>query len=412
VVPSEDIVLAAAPPDRRGGRVIHPLGEKILKQCDGRTPLRRILRVLEGDWFEAYRALKKLLDAQLVHPLSVEEALREARNVLVFNEHEAATALYQSVLALHPGHAEARKKLQSLKRRTGTTRRRREDSIAREVKLGDVLKTVVEQTRTGTLTAEHEDSKLTLHVGTDRILLLTTGPRRGAYLGEMLEQCGFAKAKHVEKALTYQQKTDKRLGEILILQGVVTEDKLKYALREKVLADLHDLFAWAGAVIRFGDGSPPPALTDGEVPVTDLPGSGHALLKEALTREANWREIAKAVLSPRVVFQRLDTSMAKTGKTSQKNPVLHRVNGKRPVSEILRSLPGSDYAAYYDLTRMIKSQVVRPLTAEEAKKGGNEAYMFNEFKEAIALYEWALELNPDDDRVKANLERARSFLGS
>ena len=221
----------------------------------------------------------------------------------------------------------------------------------------------------------------------------------------------FAKPSQIEKALNYQQKTRKRLGEILVLQGVISEEKLKYALKEKLLAEIRDLFKWEAARFHFDEGDPPDALTVPDVPITDVPVNGHALLKEAVARESAWKEIEKTIPSDKAIFLRLDTEVRNKSGSGKKNPILNLINGKRPLCDITSRLPGSTFTILHDLTRMVHAQSVRTLTIDEAKKAGNEAYMFNEFKSAIALYEWALELNPEDSKVKAKLDRAKSFLG-
>ncbi|MHC4778862.1 MAG: DUF4388 domain-containing protein, partial [Planctomycetota bacterium] len=410
-VTSLDQVFRAAPPEDRRKRVLHPMGEKILDMADGRTPIGAIFKKLPGDWFEAYRALKKLLDARLIKVLDPEEAMQEAQNALVFNEQGVAEILLKSVLAQQPGNDKVRRKLDSLRRKTTTRRRRPQDTVSREVMLGDVLSTVVGQRKSGTLTAKGEGGACTLYVSSDRILLMPTGERRGPYLGDVLIECGFAKSAQIDKALNYQQKTRKKLGEILVLQGVVSDERLKYALKEKLLSEIRDLFQWKAAKFHFDEGEPPEALTAPDVPLTDVRLDGHGLLKEALARESAWPDIEKTIPSEKAIFITVDTEVRKKGGAGKKNPILQLVNGKRCVSELVTKIPGSAFTIKRDLARMIRAQSVRALTVDEAKKAGNEAYMFNEFKSAIALYEWALEQKPEDERMKANLERARSFLG-
>jgi hypothetical protein len=226
----------------------------------------------------------------------------------------------------------------------------------------------------------------------------------------MLEECGFAQRAQIEKALSFQQRTRKRLGEILLLQGVLTEANLAYALREKALDDLHDLFRWEKARFRFDEGPPPEALTDPAVPLTDLPVDAYEVLNEALGREQAWAEISKAVPSERAVFLSLDTE-ARKGDRGPRNPVLAQVNGKRTVAQIVTGVRASRFSVLNDLAKLVRSRVIRPLAAEEARRAAGEAYMFNDFPTAVGLYTWLLDLDPGDEKAKANLERARSLLG-
>ncbi|MHC4599705.1 MAG: DUF4388 domain-containing protein, partial [Planctomycetota bacterium] len=409
LVPSEDIVFVAAPQEQLADRVIHPLGDQILAKIDGKTSLREILHSIGGDWFDVYRAMKKLFDAQLIRPITVEEALQAAQLALVFSEHKTARILYQSILAQKPGHTEARWKLESLRHIDTTRRRRTGETAVRYAKLTDVLNGIIARERCGTLTVNSKDGSVALFVGPERILLLPSGSRRGPYLGEMLRECGFATASEIEAALRSQGGTRKRLGEILILQGVVTEENLHYALREKVLADIHDLFERDIVELRFNEGPPRPSLTYPGIPVTDLVGPGHPLLEEALEREPQWKEIRKAVPSPKAIFRLGKAKSQEADESDPENPALALIDGKLPVAKIIGSLRKSGFAGGLDLMRLAQSKSIRLLTAEEAKKAGNRAFSRREYEEAVAFYEWALVRKAGDPAVKRKLEKAEAL---
>jgi len=408
---SEDVVFALVKSPTQEGRMPHAIDGKAAALADGKTPFGQILKTLGGDWFEAWASVKRLLDAKIIQLLGASEAFQAAENALVFNERETAVALYKSALALEPGNTKIREKLEAVQRRGITSRRSAGETLVREARLDNVLKNVIDRKRAGTFLATRKDGSRTLYVSPDRLLLLSSGESRGRYIGEVLEECGFANRAQVEKALTYQQKTRKRLGEILVLQGVLRESDLSTALHEKVLDDIHDLFRWEQARFRFDEGPPPEALTDPAVPLTDLSWNAYDALAEALAREQAWADIGKAIPSERVIFLSLDTESRGKGDRTARNPVLAHVNGKRTTAQVLAAVRGSRFSILNDLAKLVRAKVVRPLSVEEARRAAGEAYMFNDFPTAVGIYTWLLELDPNDEKAKANLERARSFLG-
>ena len=97
-----------------------------------------------------------------------------------------------------------------------------------------------------------------------------------------------------------KQETDKRrLGEILIGDGLLTEAQLMKTLRSNAEAHLYDLFLWADGRFDFDDSNPP-----GESP-SDLRIDLRTLLEEGRHRRERWQELRKRFPTSEMTFKAL-----------------------------------------------------------------------------------------------------------
>jgi len=97
-----------------------------------------------------------------------------------------------------------------------------------------------------------------------------------------------------------KQETDKRrLGEILIGDGLLTELQLMRTLRHNAEAHLYDLFLWADGRFDFDDANPPsPSPSDLRI---DL----KTLLEEGRHRRERWHELRKRFPTGEMTFKAL-----------------------------------------------------------------------------------------------------------
>lgn len=97
-----------------------------------------------------------------------------------------------------------------------------------------------------------------------------------------------------------KQETDKRrLGEILIGDGLLTEAQLMKTLRSNSEALLYELFLWADGRFDFDDASPPK-----ESP-SDLRIDLRTLLEEGRHRRERWQELRKRFPTSEMTFKAL-----------------------------------------------------------------------------------------------------------
>jgi hypothetical protein len=124
------------------------------------------------------------------------------------------------------------------------------------------------------------------------------------------------------KALLKQETDRRRLGEILVGDGLLTEHQLMQTLRANAEAHLHDLFLWPDGRFDFRDDEVPK-----ETP-SDLRIDLRPALEEGRHRRDRWRQLRQRFASSEVTFkvlgdpaapadpaQRHLLALAKQGKT-------------------------------------------------------------------------------------------------
>ncbi len=412
VIPSTDIIFIISP----GGEVdIESLPAQrraVAALVDGRRRFMDVLALSGLPVFDAYSAAAKLIERAIIRPLSTAEAIKEAENSKVFNEFEQALAFFKSALACDPHNNEIKEKIEALKRSiiSGVSAVPGSEMIS-GVSMDDLVRNLLRNPKTGTLQAKDRDSERNIHISEDRVLLVSTGSRQGQRIGEVLVECMVASQQHVDKALDFQKKSpSKKLGEILLLQGVVTEKDIQDALKEKVLGDIGDLFGWDKASFSFTEGAPPDIFKGKEIPVTEYACTSKELLEEALERKSQKGKIDAAIRSPNIIFRITEAGQAAQGSGAYSNRVLRFLDGKTSLDTAMRKLKGSRFSLRQEVFRLIQNGVIEPLPLDLARKKGHELYMFNDFVGCAALYRWAVELDPRDERMIRNLERAEKYL--
>ena len=407
-VPSERTILKVADPDPTGAPLARRHRESpIFALVDGRRTVREILTAAGGAEFDAYHGLHDLCTARVVRPLTVAEAAQAAESAWVFRDLDACEAYLRHGLELDRNHADLQRRLELVtKGRETAVRRRISAEFAAKADVPAILQAVVRDHRWGTLEAGFEDRVRILHFEPAALYLLASGGMRGRRLGERLIQWGRATPPQVEKALAAQKRGPRKLGEILVLQGVLTETALAAALREKVLEDLHEVVAWPDLRVRFRVGDPPPELTDPTRRITELRGDTAALLSEALEREIGWREIAEAVPDLRVIFVRRDGAPeSRRADAGGKNPVLALVSGRRSVDEVLQKVDVPRFEGLRALVRLIRNNVIAPLTLDQCRTAADQAYQWNDLAATRTLLQYACTLAPDDEALQRRLAR-------
>jgi hypothetical protein len=99
------------------------------------------------------------------------------------------------------------------------------------------------------------------------------------------------------RALLKQETDKRRLGEILIGDGLLTEDLLMQTLRENARAHLHELFLWPDGHFEFDDAQRSP------VSPSDLRIELKPVLDEGRRRRELWQQLRRRFPSGEVTFR-------------------------------------------------------------------------------------------------------------
>jgi hypothetical protein len=164
-------------------------------------------------------------------------------------------------------------------------------------------------------------------------------------LGSKLTRSGRLTERQLSRAVVEQEQTGRRLGEVLIEQGVVDQEQIEWAVRSQIEDGVFDLLRWElGAFVWEPD-----VETEVEVP---LAVSVENLIIEASRRLDEISQIRKKIQSADVVLTmspRPPDGAHQINITSEEWQVLVLVDGHRSVEDIATSTG----AEAYQTTRLL-----------------------------------------------------------
>ena len=162
----------------------------------------------------------------------------------------------------------------------------------RELGIHDVFQLLDLSRKTGTLgvTSELRDNQGTVHFQNGRVVAaaIKSNPHR---IGDLLMRAGRVTAAQVAEASAAQRERGdvRRLGEILLDMGAITQKELERQIRIQIEAVVFELLSWREGFFRFEEG---PMQGDPMVQI-----STEALLMEGARRIDEWSRISDRVPS-------------------------------------------------------------------------------------------------------------------
>jgi len=204
-------------------------------------------------------------------------------------------------------------------------------------------------------------------------------------LGDMLIAGDLITAEELQKAIKAQESfRDRKLGEILMDQGVVERDALEEYLRLQIEEAVYFLFTWTSGTFNFEAGVTP---EHSDLLVKINPES---LLLEGARRIDEWSLIEKKVPSFDLIFapeeERLQASDASLSLNQQK--ILQLLDGERDVQLILEESGLGEFDLGKGLFGLITAGFVHRVGTSSTKEAprANEARVEEHRNLGIAFY--------------------------
>ncbi|HEY0840389.1 MAG TPA: DUF4388 domain-containing protein [Vulgatibacter sp.] len=118
--------------------------------------------------------------------------------------------------------------------------------------IAEILQLIGQQAKTGILKLESRDAEIhvSFHQG-NVVRAEDVGRRKRNFLGKMLVEAGIITAEQLAAALEEQQRTLRRLGDVLIDAGMIGRDVLKEMAQLQATETLYGLFQWRSGTYRF-----------------------------------------------------------------------------------------------------------------------------------------------------------------
>src|SRR6059058_270277 len=190
----------------------------------------------------------------------------------------------------------------------------------------DLLQHLAQRQSTGLLTITQGQMQKAIHLGVEGMRLISISTRKTTRT-------------QLDQLLVEQQKTGKRLGELVSRQGIVTKSDIETALREQAQEEIYDLFSWTEAKFEFYEGPEPAKPKDFPLADVIVDASPTSVMLEAARRADELTVIRKTIRDESMIPIR--TTKPFVADKLGLNPdlltaVYSQISGRVGISEVIR----------------------------------------------------------------------------
>ena len=223
--------------------------------------------------------------------------------------------------------------------------------------LGDLLQWCGNNLMTGTITLRRGPIEKKLFFKKGRLFSSTSSSPRET-LGQYLIRSGYLTEEELFKALIEQDRTDRRLGQILLSTKAITEEVLEELLRLKTEEAIYDCFLWEDGEFIFEDDVLPDSI-----PVF-LPLEVTGVILEGARRSDEWRRIHEVFPSRLSTFDVDRAAVAKATDLSEEDQrVIELIERGKNLAEISLELHAVEF---YAASRLLELHARKLVTVKDS----------------------------------------------
>lgn len=166
--------------------------------------------------------------------------------------------------------------------------------------IADILQLIGHQTKTGRLTLKASNHEVEVFFVEGNVVFASEIARDSKnLLGNLLLRAELLSPAQLDEALAEQQRTLKRLGDIVTGSGAVTKAQLAQMMRLQTTETLYRLFGWKNGSYEFHQEQVDPSRS------TFDPIRAESILLEGFRRTDEWPRLKKSIPWPGATFERL-----------------------------------------------------------------------------------------------------------
>ena len=166
--------------------------------------------------------------------------------------------------------------------------------------IADILQLIGHQTKTGTLVLKSGNDEVDVLFVDGTVVFATQKARNKAdLLGALLLRAELITEEKLEEALTEQQRSLKRLGDVLVQQNYVDGEKLSQVMRLQTTETLYKLFRWKTGTYEFTQQDVDKGMAGFE------PIRAESILLEGFRRMDEWPAVRKKIPWNDATFDRM-----------------------------------------------------------------------------------------------------------
>jgi two-component system OmpR family response regulator len=202
-----------------------------------------------------------------------------------------------------------------------------------------LLYSILRRTDTGVLTLTGDTTEKSIYVQDGRPIFATSNDRDDR-LGQVLFKTGQVSLDGLMNAVEISVKSGKRLGTVLVEQGLIQPHELVEGVGVQVRSIIHSLFVWTRGRYRY---SPGPLPTDEVITLKLSPGD---LILEGIRTIESWGRIWEAVGPLEATYrttERLESLVKDMTLSLEEWSLLSHCEQPVPLKELCRLSPVADF---------------------------------------------------------------------
>ncbi|MFN0061343.1 MAG: DUF4388 domain-containing protein [Myxococcaceae bacterium] len=166
--------------------------------------------------------------------------------------------------------------------------------------IADILQLIGQQQKTGTLMLRSKDQEVRIMFHNGGIVGTESATRKKKELiGHMLVDAELITQRQLDDALDTQKRTLKRLGDVIVATGLLTQERFGQIVQLQASETLYKLFHWKTGTYAFEQGE----VEDG--PLSAKPLRAEAVLMEGFRMMDEWPFIQKQISRYDLTFEKV-----------------------------------------------------------------------------------------------------------
>jgi tetratricopeptide (TPR) repeat protein len=280
--------------------------------------------------------------------------------------------------------------------------------------LPEVLQWVTIGRKTGSLSFVRDKIKIYLFLQDGKIISSRSNdPTK--QLGQFLLFQGKVTEPELKRAFEIHLQTRVMLGKILVQESLVSQEDVAMALVTRTEEVIYDLFLWEDGYFHFSSNE----YNQDELVLIKM--DINSLLFEGIRRKDEWKRIRSVFPSNDIVLSlRSEADLKNHTLTPLQKKLLYLLTLKKPISEIILELHGSDFLVNYELFQLYEmglieiQEIVHPTIEPESPaklfNRGLELMQAQKYQEAIAAFQEVICLDPQNAWASEQIEQAEKAL--
>lgn len=232
------------------------------------------------------------------------------------------------------------------------------------VAFSDILQLLSTGKKTGALCVTRSTQKKEIFFRNGNIISASSTNDDDDLLGHLLVKRGMISAADLERALSLQKATGKKLGASLIELEIINHEQITDCLRMQIEEIVYSLFGWNQGEFIFQEGRIP----SGNVLLVEL--NTMNIIMEGMRRIDEWAQIQKSLPSEEFPLRVVKRPQVKTeGITLSHDEfvILSLVDGKRTVPDIIKESPVGEFITSKALHKLISTGLVEKSNTPRSK---------------------------------------------